>query len=64
MDDNDLIRVDMGKDQSADEAAYDLQRSIDSWGQLLMVSGGSLKPEKCFFLSDIVCVEGRWEMVV
>ena len=64
VDDNDLIHVDMGKDQSADEAAYDLQRSIDSWGQLLMASGGSLKPEKCFFLSDIVCVEGRWEMVV
>ena len=46
VDDNDLIHVDMGKDQSADEVAYDLQRSIDSWGQLLMASGVSLKPEK------------------
>ena len=39
----------MGKDQSAEEAAYDLQSSIDSWGRLLIASGGSLKPEKCFF---------------
>ena len=49
VDNNDLIHIDMGKDQSAEEAAYDLQSSIDSWGHLLIASGGSLKPEKCFF---------------
>ena len=47
VEDNNLIYVDMGKNQSADEATYDLQHSIDIWGQLLMASGGSLKPEKC-----------------
>ena len=49
VDDNDLIHIDMGKDQTADEASYDLQTSIASWGNLLIASGGSLKPEKCFF---------------
>ena len=48
VDDNDLIHVDMGKDQSADEAVYDLQRSIVSWSRLLMASGGSLSPSSVF----------------
>ena len=52
----------MGKDQSADEAAYDLQRSIVSWGRLLMAYGGSLKPEKCFFylISFVWKQDGKW----
>ena len=64
VDNNDLLHVDMGKDQSAEDAAYDLKHSIDNWGQLLMASGGLHKPEKCFFLPDIIYVKGRWEMAV
>ena len=48
VDDNDLVHVDMRKDQSVDEATHDLQRSIGSRGQLLLASGGSLKPESSF----------------
>ena len=54
----------MGKDQLIEEAVYDLQRITDSLGHLLMASVGSLKPEKCFYLFDFFCMEGRWEMVV
>ena len=52
----------MGKDQSVDEAAYDLQRSIVSWGRLLLASGGSLKPEKYFFclISFVWKADGKW----
>ena len=32
-----------------EDAHYDLQSSVSSWGNLLIASGGSLKPEKCFF---------------
>ena len=48
VDDNNLIHIDTEKDQSAEEAAYELQSSIDRWGRLLIALGGSLKPEKCF----------------
>ena len=38
----------MDQDQTAAEAHEDLQASVNSWGKLLIASGGSLKPEKCF----------------
>ena len=64
VDNNNLIRVDMGKDQLSDEAAYNLQHIIVTWRNLLIASGGSLKPEKCFILFYSICVESRWEMIV
>ena len=48
VDDNNLIHIDMDQDQTAAEAHEDLQASANSWGKLLISSGGSLKPEKCF----------------
>lgn len=52
----------MGKYQTADEAHFDLQSSIVSWGNLLMASGGSLKPEKCFFYLTLFVWKsnGKW----
>ena len=47
VDDNDLIHIDMNKDQTALEAHTDLQASVNSWGNLLIATGGSLEPEKC-----------------
>ena len=44
--DNDLIHIDMDQYQTAAEAHEDLQASVNSWGKLLIASGGSLKPEK------------------
>ena len=48
VDKNDLINIDMNQDQTAAEAHEYLQACINSWGKLLIASGGSLKPEKCF----------------
>ena len=62
VDDTDLIHVDMSKTQSALEAHVDLQESVDNWGRLLIASGGSLKPEKCFFylISFGWKADGQW----
>ena len=42
VDDNDLIHIDMDQDQTAAEAHEYLQASVNSWGELLIASGGSL----------------------
>ena len=44
VDNNDPIHIDMDQDQTAAEAHEDLQESVNSWGKLLIASGGSLKP--------------------
>jgi hypothetical protein len=41
--------------ESIQEVHIALQQAIENWGQLLIATGGSLKPEKCFFhLLDFV----------
>ena len=58
--DTDLIHIDMNNEQSALEAHTDLQESIDSWGQLLMASGGIAEAGTAIsflFLYDVVCME-------
>ena len=35
--------------QTEPEALADTQRAVTSWGRLLKVPGGALKPEKCFW---------------
>ena len=52
----------MDQDQTAAEAHEDLQASVNSWGKLLIASGGSLKPEKCFlYLTSFVWnSSGKW----
>ena len=60
VDDNDLIHIDMDQDQTA--AHEDLKASVNSWGKLMMASGGSLKPEKCFLylISFVWNSSGKW----
>ena len=37
------------------------QGNLDQWNNLLIASGGALKPEKCFWYSlNYISVEGRW----
>ena len=48
VDDSNIIHMHMDREESADEAHLALQESIDSWGGLLMATGGAFKPEKCF----------------
>ena len=49
VDDTDLIHIDMNQDQSVYEAHATMQESIVNWGRLLISTGGSLKPIKCFY---------------
>ena len=49
VDDTDVIHFDMEKKETALEAHANLQESVESWGNLLVASGGALKPVKCFY---------------
>jgi len=49
VDDTDVIHLDMTKDEDKLETLQCLQESVFNWGKLLIATGGSLKPSKCFF---------------
>lgn len=49
VDDTDVIHIRMDAEESVMEASYGLQESVMSWGKLLIATGGSLKPSKCFY---------------
>ena len=63
VDDTDLIHIDMEQDQSVYQAHAAMQESIENWGQLLIATGGSLKPSKCFYhmISFVWSPDGRWK---
>jgi hypothetical protein len=46
VDDTDVIHLDMDQVEDEYEALSGLQRSVTSWGDLLIATGGSLKPSK------------------
>jgi hypothetical protein len=50
VDNTDVIHVDMDWVENTYEAMEGLQRSVMSWGELLIATGGSLKPSKCFYI--------------
>ena len=62
VDDCDLIHIDMVNDESAQQTFDKMQAAIDSWGRLLIATGGSYKPEKCFYhlLSFYWDRKGKW----
>jgi hypothetical protein len=52
VDDCDLLHIDMGREDSAfvTHLRFEkMQESIMNWGKLLIASGGSYKPPKCFY---------------
>jgi hypothetical protein len=49
VDDTDLLHINMDVVESIDEVHIAIQSAIANWGKLLIVTGGSLKPEKCFY---------------
>ena len=48
VDDNDLLHLDMTREENVWEAFEAMQESVSSWGKLLIATGGALKPIKCF----------------
>jgi hypothetical protein len=65
VDDTDLIHINMNADESIVEVHAAIQRAIENWGRLLIATGGTLKPEKCFYhLIDFAWTQkGGWQYV-
>ena len=63
VDDTDLVHIDMNQDQSVHEAHDAMQESIVNWGRLLIATGGSLKPIKCFYrmIPYVWSSDRRWK---
>jgi hypothetical protein len=63
VDDIDLIHIDLENLETLEDTHEALQRSVHSWGSKLIVSGGALKPSKCFYyLFDYEWTEdGVWK---
>jgi hypothetical protein len=49
VDDTDVEHLNMNKSETVTEAHGALQESITNWGRLLIATGGTLKPAKCFY---------------
>ena len=49
VDDTDLLQLSHSEDATVTDAHSALQSSITSWGNLLIATGGALKPQKCFY---------------
>ncbi len=49
VDDTDLLHINMDADESIVEVHAAIQRAIENWGRLLIATGGTLKPDKCFY---------------
>ncbi len=46
----DLLHINFDHDEFINNAHATTQNSVNSWGNLLIATGGSLKQEKCFYL--------------
>ncbi len=49
VDDTDLLHIDLTKYETIDEVHTAIQASVNSWGNLLIATGGALQPSKCFY---------------
>ena len=56
VDDTDIIHIDLTRNETVDEVHRYIQESVDSWGNLLIATGGALQPAKCFY--SIISFEG------
>ncbi len=49
MDDTDLLNIDLTKDERVEDVHIAIQEIVNSWGNLLIATGGVLQPSKCFY---------------
>jgi hypothetical protein len=63
VDDTDLKHFNMNKSETIEEAHEALQDSNHNWGQILIATGGALKPAKCFYhlISFSWKADGSWK---
>jgi hypothetical protein len=55
----DLLHIDLTKDKSVDKVHSAIQSSVNSWGNLLITTGGVLQPSKCFYFIILFEWENR-----
>ena len=49
IDDTDTLHINLTKDETIKKVHTAIQGSVDSWGNLLIATGGALQPNKCFY---------------
>ena len=61
IDDTDLLHIDLSKDETVDDVHSEIQASVNSWGNLLIATGGVLQPAKCFYsIISFDWKDGEW----
>ena len=49
VNDTDILHIDLTKEEIIEDVHTAIQGSINSWGNLLIATGGALQPKKCFY---------------
>jgi hypothetical protein len=65
VDNTDLLHLNMHAEESIFDVHAAIQWAIANWGRLLIATGGTLKPEKCFYhLIDFAWTQkGGWQYI-
>jgi len=65
IDDTGLLHINMDAEESIVEVHAAIQRAIENWSRLLIATGGTLKPKKCFYhLIDFAWTQkGGWQYI-
>jgi hypothetical protein len=50
VDDTDILHIELTKGERVEDVHHAIQESVNSWGNLLIATGGVLQPNKCFYL--------------
>mgnify|MGYP001358008631 FL=1 len=63
VDDTDLVIMGNSNDSTMD-VIHKMQKAIDFWNGILRVSGGALKPEKCYwYLAQFEWKKGKHKLI-
>ncbi len=49
VDDTDIIHINLTRNETVNKVHRRIQESVNSWGNLLIATGGALQPAKCFY---------------
>jgi hypothetical protein len=62
VNDTDILHIDLTKNKRVDEVHVRIQESVNSWGNLLIATGGTLQPAKCFYSIILFqWINGEWQ---
>ncbi len=62
VDNTDILHIYLTKDKSIDDIHVSIQESVNSWGNLLIATGGVLQPSKCFYsITSFKWTNGEWK---